>query len=1244
MNSPSFWRQPKRVVASTVAASLLMQVWMPVAAAVSQSPAVYTAQPDANVMFTLDDSGSMAADVIPDLLTNDAPTYNLLAKYPQMWSSGSAYLNALYYEDGITGSDARFLRSSASNPIYYDPRVTYTPWPDPTSDKLLTLPAADYTKVKIHKTDPRAAAENTINLGVQMAGTSGNKNKFWPATYYLYKGSVAYNVKAGEAAAQNTSANFTKVEIQPSGGPYNLVTGHQRTDCGATSCTADQELKNFANWLQYYRNRMLMAKGGIAKAFAAQGTNLRVGLATINSGVLAADGSKNAGVFQFQYPERANFYTTLYDRALSTYTPLRKSLDTVGKYFSVTAGASDAQRLPSPYAFTPYKTLSPEYDCRKNFNILSTDGYWNDAAASTEPAKDNDIFKGEKTPVAADGKTTYDYSDDAASKFQISPFADTSGSQSNTLADVAAYYWKNDLNPNLKNNLSPTVRDPAFWQHVTTFTVGLGITGTGTVAGLDDPVTRAALVTNRTAIDWPSITGDTPSTGDDLIRTSMVGRGRYFSATDPTTLANGLASALAEATDQPLSLAALAPASAGYFDGSKVYQGTFNPSQWYGRLYQFTQDAKGVISTASGDAKWEASNAMPLPAARKIFSYNPDKKVGSTFDFSTGGLTSTQQAAIDNSTDLLNYLRGDDAKEASKSGGIYRNRERYTVAGKVGGVLGDIVNSTPIIDTNTSVGYQRLPAKTPGAALYKAFRDKLQTELPEYAKTVFVGANDGMLHAFETDKGVERFAFVPNAVFSVPRSVGGATEKKLKLLSNQAYDHRFTVDGPPQLSDAFFGKDDATGSWRVVLNGTTGAGARSIFVTDVSKPEPSIAGGFGTGNILWEYSDATDSANMGYNLQYGHTALMANGQWALIFGNGYDSVDGQAVLYIRELYTGNEIATIKLGAKGIGNGLSQPNFVLKDRVAQTIYAGDLKGNLWKVDVSSDDKSKWGSAFVDSTKVATPLFTTPTNQPITVMPTLAFQHPNGGTMVTFGTGKLYETEDLSTDSNVNVNLTTQAIYGIWDKTGEKTGISGVTQLVQQSMNGGLAAATDKSLTGTTSLAVDWTTKRGWYLNLKDSKSGERVNVNPQLTNPSSKYSPVAVVANTPAASVPCQTGGSARVFYLDPYSGGAPAFGLVDANQDSSINSSDKGYNVWSVSTLVTQPVFQAAKSASTTGVGEAVDGRTGVRDGGREDIPTSGPGDCKKKATFGQSDTGTEDQYLNLCPALKGRITWRQIQ
>jgi type IV pilus assembly protein PilY1 len=674
MNRQTPWHHPKRCSSAILVCALMAQMAVPAHAFVSQLPGVYTTPPDVNVMFTLDDSGSMYSEAIPDypqnvpgMLGDDASgalgglgaTNNFGTQFPALWYEGrnrrgvvvsrSGYFDVEYYK--MTNSVARFLRSSAGNPLYYDPNVTYQPWPTAADDSVLH-PDANPSAVNIHPADPfNTARAIDIVLRRGAVGADDENANFWPATYFKYKGPAPLTIAEIGETGNNIATNFDKIEIKSAVltptfarktktlTDGSVVPDDERTDCGAgtLTCPYAAEIQNFANWLQYYHSRLLMAKGGVAAAFARQGTNLRVGFGTINSSPVV-----RRGVAQFSGANRTAFYNEMYPRVNAGGTPLREAMDKVGIYFK-------RADVGNPWAEDPTSSaIGTEHACRRSFHILSTDGFWNGNAANSDIANNNiDDFTGKKTPPRPLATLGEDFSNAAGSKFGIAPFADTT---TNTLSDVAAYYWREDLRA-LPNEVVPTNQDPAFWQHLTTYTIGLGITGSGKVARtsdgsttvpaglpstdplfkyrgkawLEEPFLRDWLVTNKVPMTWPAAVANAAETGDDLVHAAMVGRGKYFSATNPKDLANGLAATLAEAANQPLDYASLAVDSAQVISGGKAYQATFSPSGWYGRLYAFKQGADGIFSNTPStltalnpDQAWEASNMMPKPTRQMV--------------------------------------------------------------------------------------------------------------------------------------------------------------------------------------------------------------------------------------------------------------------------------------------------------------------------------------------------------------------------------------------------------------------------------------------------------------------------------------------------------------------------------------------------------------------------------------------------------------------------------------------------
>jgi type IV pilus assembly protein PilY1 len=329
--------------------------------------------------------------------------------------------------------------------------------------------------------------------------------------------------------------------------------------------------------------------------------------------------------------------------------------------------------------------------------------------------------------------------------------------------------------------------------------------------------------------------------------------------------------------------------------------------------YQFNSD--GTLGAES----WNTDTAGKIPAhgSRKIFTMIDTAKV----EFKWSALNAGQRTALQTigiTEDRLNWIRGDQSKE--KPSGALRQRTR---------LLGDIVNSDPFYVSGSP-------------------------------SMLYVGANDGMLHAFNAETGVEQFAYIPKAVFP-----------HLSSLSDPGYGHKYFVDGSPIVSKLDNGD--------LILVGTTGAGGRSVFALDVTDPT-----GFEAGDVKWEFTDA----DLGYTLGQPSIGRLKNGTWVAVFGNGYNSDSGKAFLFIKNL-TDPNAAIVKIPTNSdTDNGLAKPALLLDaDGRIVAAYAGDLKGNLWKFDLT-DNTVAFGAALFTA-KNASGIA-----QSITSAPTIG-RHPNGG---------------------------------------------------------------------------------------------------------------------------------------------------------------------------------------------------------------------------------------------------------
>jgi type IV pilus assembly protein PilY1 len=399
---------------------------------------------------------------------------------------------------------------------------------------------------------------------------------------------------------------------------------------------------------------------------------------------------------------------------------------------------------------------------------------------------------------------------------------------------------------------------------------------------------------------------------------------------------------------------------------------------------------------------------------------------------------------------------------------------------------------------------------------------------------LFVGANDGMLHGFPAGTGVENFAFVPKAV--IP---------KLARLAETPYTHQYYVDGPNVETDAFLG-----GAWKNVLLGTTGAGAKAVYALDVTDPN-----GMSPSKVMWEINSSTTGfSELGYVLSEVQAGILPNGDWVAVFGNGFGSTSGTARLFVVNLQTGALLKEINTGV-GSGNGLGGVRAVLNnERRLVGVYGGDLQGNMWKFDLTGAP-TNWSVGLTGHA-----LYAAGATRPITAAPAV-LPHPNGGYMVTFGTGKFFENSDK------DAPFSPQRLYGIWDKqpfgtsTPTPTGawLSGTGQLVAQTVETVAVGTPPVNFYRISTNAVSWgdgvTGVRGWYLDLPNS--GQRV------AYPIERLSGTFVMASTlspvssAAADLCVQTGsGSGWVYIIDGITGSGATKRTLDTNNDNHVTDAD----------------------------------------------------------------------------------------
>ena len=614
------------------------------------------------------------------------------------------------------------------------------------------------------------------------------------------------------------------------------------------------------------------------------------------------------------------------------------------------------------------------------------------------------------------------------------------------------------------------------------------------------------------------------------------GTSNFIAATTPAALVTGLNKILVSIQANTLSTSAAAVNSTQLQSGSVSFQSNFTTSDkafqdWTGDVFKYALDVNTgspiiPLGKSVPTPIWSASAQLDTLAAsggwasnRVIASWNPSTSSGEPFEWAS--ISAAQQSLLQPSDALgqarLEFLRGNKYFEKSQStagvnnGGTFRNRSH---------LLGDIVDSQPL--------YIGAPSGPNTSASYVAFETAKAARNP----MIYVGANDGMLHAFDAATGNEKFAYVPNAVFS---NLIGLTDP----LYNTS--HRFFVDGSPQSGDVQFPDN----SWHTLVVGGENGGGKSIYALDVTNPLSVTSETALASAVLWEFSDAAD-----LGLTYSEPQIApinATPGYAVFFGNGYNSTNNSSVLYALNPKTGATIAKIDLCAAVAGscnstnNGLSTVSVGYSDGLisgpVSQIFGGDLQGNLWAIDVFDTDVTKWKVRLLF--KAVNPGGGA---QPITTAPVVTL-HPNYpqllGELVSFGTGQLLTAGDLSDNSQ-------QSVYAIWDKPG-----SGVptSRAALQSQTIKFDSVTN--FVTDTANSIDWTTQNGWYIDLLGG--GQRVVTAPIVINGTfiaTLNSPV------PPAGSRCGFTFGSMLLEVNYATGGAFDHAILDTNHDGSVNSLD----------------------------------------------------------------------------------------
>jgi len=1079
-----------------------------------------------NIYFVVDDSGSMAWDVTKS--TDAATNYPATYEYYTYRSCGYCRSRSSY--DGSctswrSRSCSSYLRTDTFRRVKYDGSygyINYSLSPTHVFDDFIAYPYSTSEFI----------SDNASNLD-EYGTPSDHQLELCPA----------YNVTAFDKSQDYVEwVNHSPSTVNVSNHYYAVWNDsdnsgtkgvYDRGECSGAipvSSMSAKDQQNYRNWFTYYRSRQNVAKKAISEV--VQDSEARMGLATINSGQKFSVSDMEEG------SNKQNLLSRVFDVPASGGTPLRSALDNAGQYFSGSA--------------SPIQSEDEGGSCQQNYTIMMTDGYWNSDGSWSGPGN---------------------YDGSSAHKLVRASDRDN---YSNTLADVALKYYATDLKPLLADEV-PIIEgvDENEAQHMVTFTVAFGVNGqivpNSSIAGQETDKDGMPLYPDQ-PFKWPEPKSNQDSTIDDVRHAAWNGRGLYLNASDPESLINALSSSIDEIESRTGTASALAFNATSFRTDSKFYYAQFTSGSWGGEL--IAQELSSDLE--AGEVLWKASDQLDAlsPASRKIFTYDPASSRGVNFSNSTlpsvirddltslynSSYTTFYSSADDFVSDAVDYLRGDRSNEGASAGQF---RDRSTA-------LGDIINSTPVYVSGAASNWPAFIE--PGYISYMRSVSSLDP-------VIFVGANDGMLHAFNADSGNELFAYVPYGVASTTSDEG------LHYLVNQEYNHRYYVDGTVEVADAYVG-----GQWKRILIGGLGAGGKSFFAIDVSDTSS-----MSESKVLWEI----ELADLGLTYPQAKIAKMNDGTWVAIVGNGYhNSTDGRAKIFVLDLATGALLKTFDTGygALDAGQCLEACNGMSKvtirdldgDGAVDFIYAGDVQGNIWAINTTSDKQSEWvfDSQITYLNGVITgyggssiePVFVTEGRRPVTTT-LVVVDHPNvydrktwPNQLLFVGSGQfLAEGDHDSTD--------TEHVYAFMHMNGQyELSVSTHSELfservIKESTYGDLTLRSVEPKVDseaifeygyqTTESGVQQ--KMGWYLPLP--ASGERVIHDPL------KVSDFVIFNTLVPESDPCKFGASGFTMAISLLYGANPETPILDFNNDGEINADDEdlaGYELTSPPAGLTQ--------------------------------------------------------------------------
>ena len=1011
----------------------------------------------------------------------------------------------IFYVEGLDSNqlpkNKKFIAAPRMNVLYYNPTVKYYP---PLNEDGSEYPNSNFHGAWI---DGFNQAKGIQNLGTQYQiiiqynqingqttyddGTTPNTGAK-PAYYWRYDGPEP----PSEVDAKNDK-NYTKIIVP----------------------AAQQQ--NFANWYSYYKTRNMLIKASASRAFGMLDEGFKIAWQSFKN---------NQGFETPMLPlsgtHKSDFWGWLLNLKPTGNDAMIPAMQRAGDLFET------AQ---------PYKQdgVGELLSCQQNFHVLLTNSFANGSGNITITNNDD---TGTSLP---DGNSYLPGGESIIYK---------ETSQSDSFADIAFDYWSRDLMPGLANDVPKylsTLRNangveeflgvgqdpwdtsnsigeaiywnpknnPASWQHMVNFVIGLGIQG-----DLNFPEDYDSL--RNGSIGWPDLGGnDTDQEVDDMWHAAINSRGGFFSVRNPNDLTEAFLALIEQLLTRRTGSSSSSTVSANIVtEDTKIYRTGFDATDWSGTVTAQTINLDGTV----GETLWDAAckltggpcgslGGIQVAATRdhtnrKIFSY--DKEANETRTFKASSLTSNQINALNKSnliidgtatlSQLVDYLRGDRSLE-ERNGGFFRSRRV---------LLGDVIHSSARVIRGPGATYvdTAFPPDSDiieNDDLYKDFK----LAHAQRQNILLVGANDGMLHAFDAENGDELWAFIPSQSL-----------ENMHLLADPLYGHQNFVDSTPTIRDIY-----TNGAWRTVAVGGLRLGGQGYYALDITNPTAP--------RVLWEFTDADDS-DMGYSYGEPFIARLESNHWAAFLPNGYNNIiedghvgSGTSVLYMVDIANGHVLKKFDTGkgddSQTNGMAAAVVSDVPFDITGDAVFVGDFRGDVYRIDLT--DSSYPMELMISSiepykTHITTPLRLTQYQN---------FSNLTEDIMVHIGTGKFIEATDKSSSNTVP-----QYVAGIFDRgpgdTEYPVNIVENSAIVEQRV---LSEVDGRRIIS--SLPVAKGTNVGWRMQLPSS--GERV-IAKMATRSSAHF--LIYSSFLPKGENACSTGGASWIMVVDNRTGGQPSSGSV----------------------------------------------------------------------------------------------------